>query len=1126
MELRFIYGRAGSGKTTQIYNEIKEKFKNGLNKKLILIVPEQLTLESEKCLIEKTNMSGIINLQVLSFERLLFNTLNEVGGLRKTYLNSIGKVMAIRKLFNKHSKDLKVYKKASSKPGFLTDFSELITEFKRNDITPEILDSKLNNIDEVIVKSKLEDIRLIYENFNDFTKDNYADEDDRFNKFIDQLDYFNMIEDAEIWIDEFSGFTSQQFRVIEKLLLKANRVNITLTYDVTNPTDNDVFSPVKRTIENLKRIASDNGISGTEEFIQLNQYKKHVDLEHLERNLYAYPYQRYINKSDRVRIFSGTNRYTEIEYIASEIITLVRDKKYRWNDIALVSGALDNYTTVIKNVFREYGIPCFIDEKRNILNNLIVIFIISALEIVNRNFIYEDVFKYIKTGLSDLTKEEAEELENYVIRFGIKGEKWFHEFTYGEEYDLEYINNIRLKFINPFINFKEELIKGIYVLHKTRAIINFINECRLHEKLEDWIKELKLKGNLEYVYENTQIWNIMMEVFEQLVEILGDTKISNKEYLMLLESGFSDHKIGIIPPTIDQVIVGNIDRSKRLDLKVLFVVGVNDGIIPKGFSDSGILLDDEKIILKDIGLDLNTDNETKALEERFLIYSLLSSPKDYITLSYALGDSEGKSLRPSILIDRIKSVFPEINVLSDIQNNKEPMNLISRPLSTIKYLTDSLRNHINGGELDHIWYEVYEWYYNNETWDKEINNILEGLFYNNQTVNIKKGITKKLYEYPFKSSISKIEKFINCPFSYFIDYGLKPEERKEYEVNNPELGSLFHLSLERYSNALMTGDINWKNISKEVSDKLVEDIVDSIIPNYEYNVFTSTHRYKYLINRVKRISKKAVWTLAKHLKSGEFNPIEYEYGFGEGEKFKAPPIIIELPNGDEIRLEGRIDRVDIFEDGESKWVKIIDYKSGNKKFSLSDVYNGLQIQLVVYLDSIIKNFKEEYKNNIYPGGVFYFKIDDPMINSDTLKQEDVENELMKKMKLDGLIIKDIKVIKAMDENISITNNSNIVPASLTKSGELTKRSSTIDENNLNSLINHVKSIIVDVAVEILNGNIKIEPCKTQNRTSCDYCQSHSICQFDTTVESNNYRNIKKITDEEILNSLSEDRGDN
>lgn len=1135
MKIRYILGRAGSGKTQKIFEEINYKFKKGGDHKLLLLVPEQFTLQTEFDLIKANELPGIMRIEVISFERLAHKVFDEVGGLKKIDINELGKIMVLKRLFDKYSKELEVYTKASKQEGFLESFCTLITELKRNDIYPEVIKEVLESFEEEsMLTRKLKDIGFMYSKFNDYMDGRYTDEEDKISMLIDKIDEAKFLNKSEIWIDGFSGFTSQEYRVLEKLILKSEKVNITLTRNTDNNSkDKSLFTPTDETFKKIREIAYRHDVKETQTILE-KEPSKPLELQHFEKQIYAFPYKKYSKTVDNIEIFSATNQYTEIENAACKIVSLVRDKGYRWKDIALVNGDMQTYGLTIKRVFSEYDIPFFIDEKRSVMNNPIIKLILSSLDILSRNYKYDDVFRFIKTGFCALNKTEAERLENFVLKAGIEGSKWFSDFKYQGEKpeDLSEINEIRTKFITPFKEIKDKLKGRKLVSEFSNFLFEFLSILEIEQKLDIWIETLKERGKLEYVNEYTQIWNTVMEVLNQLVEILGDTKVNVGEYKRILEAGFSQYKVGIIPPTIDQVLVGNLDRSRSHNIKALFVVGVNDGVLPSGQNDDGLLLDEEKILVKEKGIPLLSDNETKLKEEEFSIYTALAKPSEYLWISYALSDPEGKALRPSILIERIKKIYPKLQLESDIVkgnielDEKRQLNLVSMPRPTFKYLIENLRLKIDDNPVLELWDEVYNWYYNNKQWDSRRNMMIEGLFHNNQEGYIGKEKAKDLYNTPLKSSISRLEKFVNCPFAHFIGYGLNPQERKEYKINNPDIGRLFHDSMENFAKKLSIEDLEWRNIDKEKCEEIVENIVEELASNFGYNILESSYRYKYLINKLKRVSKRAAWTLTEHIKKGDFTPSLYEVEFGEGDFSMIPPIIIELPDGEEIKLEGRIDRVDMLKNEDGSYVKIIDYKSGNKKFSLSDVYYGLQIQLIVYLDAVLKSKDKLRIDEAHPGGVFYFKLDDPMIESDDDDTQTIEKEIMKKLKMDGIVTKDIKVAKAMDKDIETERNSLVIPANLKKDGSFSKNSSVIEEADVYGLIKHVRNLVVEIAGEILKGNIKIQPCKIDNNISCSYCQYGSICQFDRNFENNEFRTIKKLKDDEVLRKIkAEDKGD-
>ncbi len=1121
MGVTYIFGRVGSGKSQYIMKEMKERIEGPGSHPLFLIVPEQFTLQAERDLIEKQDLEGIMRAEVLSFTRLAYRVFSEVGGLTRTPINDIGKNIVIRKIIEEVEDKLTIYKGISRQEGFLSSLRDIFCEFKQQGIRPEDLNFQSGNIDEdSILKMKLSDIAFIYGKFNDYLENRYLDNEDHLNLLIEYIDRATFIKGGEVWIDGFHVYTPQMLKIIEKLLVNAKEVYISFTMEVDgeNNSDNSLFQLPWETFRQVKAVAEDLKIE--ESIIDLNKetgkfIDKSKEIIHLERELFRYPYQPYEKEIRDINIFAASNLYSEIEYVAREIKKLVRDKGYRYRDIAVVSGDFEGYRGELKRSFIEYHIPYFMDEKRNIMDHPIVEFVLSALDIIIKGYPKHEVFRFIKTGFTGLSKDEGEILENYGLQYGIRGKGWLEDFDLGDE-DLEDINNSRLLIIKPLKNLQGKIRENKTSKNITRALFEFLQEMEVHEKLDIWIKDLEAEGRFEYVNENAQIWNTMMEIFDQIYEILGDSPISLREYRKLLESGFASCELGVIPSTIDQVLIGNLERSKSHDIRTLFVVGVNDGILPSYHEDEGVLLNHERNHLKELGLELAINEEKSLLMDNFLIYTTFSKPRDSLYLCYALGDEEGRAKRPSILIDRLKKIFPKIEVKSEIlQERDNPLRLVSTPRSTFKYLVENLRLYLDGRGFNDLWWDVYDWYFKESSWNSKRDLVLEGLFYQNRLGYVKEAKARSLYSLPIRSSVSRLESFARCPFSHFISYGLRPKERKVFEVEGPDIGRVFHYSMERFAKKSKEQNIDWRHMNKTECQDIVGEVMGELAKEFQHGIMLSTHRYQYLMTRLTQVSTRALWTLLQQLKTGKFEIYGHEVPFGLGRKI--PPIIIQLDDGELIYLEGRIDRVDILRMEGKNYFKVIDYKSGNKAFDLSDIYNGLQLQLLVYLEAAMAIGMDSEKNDNYPAGVFYFKIDNPLIKASNASAEEIKREISKELKMRGLLVKELDIIRAMDEGIE--GHSDIIPVSINKDGSIGRRSSVATREDFENLIRHIKNLIREISKEMLKGNIKINPYRKGNENSCTYCNYKAICQFDSSLPGYKYRSVDKLRDEEVLKRL-------
>lgn len=1144
MSLRLVYGRAGSGKSRFCLEDIKVKLNSGYSAPLILVVPEQFSLQAEKGLVRVVGSGGIMQAEVLSFRRMAYRVFNEVGGITRQHINSAGKCMLVYRIMDSLKEDLKVFSKAVRQQGFVNTLVETIAELKRYNITPERLREIADNVDENgFLKEKLVEIYTIYAAFEEKLHERYMDTEDELTELSEKLYRSAQLEGAEIWIDEFSGFTPQEYKVIAGLLKKARRVNISLCTDAlpkgAGIDSGEVFSPVRNTAGKLMRIARENHVEiempvmiqpgskgGPSSGPNPDRFMESPEIRHLERSLFSFPYKTYPEKTKDISIFSAVNGYSEVEDTARDIISLCRDRGVRFKDIAVVSRNLAGYERIIRAVFTGYGIPFFIDRKREVKTHPLVVFVLSALEIFINQWSYESVFGYLKTGFANIDRESIDILENYVLACGIRGSRWTqpedweyrinpaYEENGPTEYELKIlsrVNEIRRKVIRPLTDLRTKTREKRKTKEICSAVFEFLCEIGAHEKIEGFIDEFKQNGELALANEYGQVWNIMMEVLDQVVEVIGDESMGMERFRQVLEIGLGEYRIGLIPPALDQVLVGSVERSKSHEISALYILGVNDGIFPAASEGEGILSDRDRDILNSMGLELAQDTRTKAFEEQFLIYTTLTTSGKYLRLSYPIADHEGRTLRPSMIISLLKKLFPKIYESSNITaTDTEEDNLarVSMPLPTFNELVAAARRQVEGSRVNPLWRDVFNWFNENEDWKEKCSTAISGLSYSNRAGAIQIEKVRKLYGSPMHTSISRLESFAACPFSYFVQYGLKARERRIFQLNPPDIGTFIHKVIDRFSGKLAEKDMTWRGLTREFCSNEVSAVVDDLLEQWSWSVFNSSNRYRYLCGRLKRVLTRAVWLIAEHIKRSGFEPVGYEIAFGDGERF--PPISIELPGGETVKLTGRVDRVDTLKTDEGDYLRIIDYKSGNKAFRLSDVYYGLQIQLLTYMDAMLGD-------TYLPGGILYFKVDDPIVKAGGgATEEDIERAIMKQLKMKGLLLADVKLVKEMDRQME--GDSLIIPARINK-GDVLGRSSAATFEQFELLRRHVKRVLANLGEEIVKGNVSVAPYKKKKTTSCAYCSYLSICQFDPRLKDNGYRLLDEMKEEEVWESI-------
>lgn len=1144
MSLRFIYGRAGSGKTTLCLQEIKSKIQNGSERPLVFLVPEQYSFQAERDLISVLETGGILKTEVLSFQRMAFRIFNEAGGITYPHIHSAGKCMIIYHILDKQKDKFRIFAKSADREGFVNTVSTLITEFKRYGVTAQQLEKSSRDLSENdTLRKKLSELNLIYAEYEKTLTERYRDSDDDLTLASRKLETCSIYDGAEIWIDGFASFTPQEYKMIGQLLKKAERVTISLCTDMLEhdpaSKDIDVFSPVKNAYKKLAILANEQNIN-IEPPVFLSQkprFDASPELDHLESNYYSYPYTSYKGKTQDVFLFSAISIFSEVEATAGEIIRLCRDRNLRYRDIAVVSRNLASYEKIIEAVFSEYEIPCFIDRKIEISNHPLVRLIESMMDIFNENWSYEAVFRYLKTGLTGIAQDDIDTLENYVLACGIRGGSWTSEkywemtpelipnekVSATQKEMLGDVNNIRAKVTATLIEFRKK-VKG----RKTAAafcsgLYEFLCTLGVPDNIEKTIRMFREKGELALANEYSQVWNIVMEVFDQTVEVMGDEAVSLERFSKIIKIGLGEYKIGLIPASIDQVLVGSVERSKSHEIKAMIILGTNDGVFPSSAIKEGVLSDQDRIVLNHLGLELASDTRTQAFDEQYLVYRTLTAAGMYLRISWPISDSEGKTMRPSAIISRIHKLFPQCTEISNIlpaATLSEELELVAAKKPAFRQMVTALREKSDGKSILSVWPKVYKWFLSDEKWKKNCENVRLAFQYKNLAKKIDAEKIKALYGEPVQSSVSRLEKYTACPFAFYVQYGLGAKERKIYRLSPPDIGTFMHAVIERFSQIVSKGDISWRNFDREWCNSKVSEIVEEMLDKMRGSGISASERYTMLALRLKRVVSRAVWLIAEQIRRSSFNPVDYEVGFGDGEKY--PPITIELDSGEKVKLTGRIDRVDALKTEEGNYLCIVDYKSGAKDFRLSDVFYGLQIQLVTYMDAVWESNVKMSENPVYPAGMLYFKIDDPLIKASVmLSEEEIEAAIMKQLKMKGLLLADVKLIKQMDNTIE--GASKIIPATVNKGDVLGKNTSAASMEQLDLLKKYVKKLLKNLCTEIVKGNVAISPFKKKGMTSCKYCGFSSICQFDASIQENSYRLLHDKENEEVWKMIGESK---
>lgn len=1117
MSLRIIYGRAGTGKSEYCYREIAEKIK--ADNQILIITPEQFSFTAEKKLMEAIDANAVFNAEVVTLSRMAYRVINEIGGRTETNLSKCGKAMLIYSILNNNKKELKLIGKNDENVDML---DTAITEFKKHGISIEQLKQEIDKQEDIYLKNKLTDLSLVYEGFENQLSGKYIDETDLLTILAENIENTDMFNNQYIYIDEFAGFTKQEYQIIEKLILVANQVTVTICIDELNIPKNpntDIFYSNENTVNKLFEIAQNCGTK-VEEIKLENKYRfKSNELKHLEENLYENRPHKYTNSVENIKLFLAKNQYSEIEEVAKNILKLVRDNGYRYKDISIITKNISNYSSLARAIFDKYDIPIFIDENRDLNQNIIIQYILSVLEIFTKNWSYESVFNYIKTGFSNIEEDEIFKLEKYCLKWGIKQNKWKKEFTYGkyEEKDkteIERLERIRKDIVNPLMKLKSDIDNDKTAEGISKSIYKFLVEENIAERINKKIEELEKVGQVDLVKEYQSSLQTILDILDEIVLVFSDDKMTIDKYAQILKVGFKNSNLTKIPGTQDQVIMGDVDRSRSHKVKAIFIIGLNDGEFPSVHKDEGFLNDLDRETLKQDGIELAKGTIENLYEDNFNIYKAFSTAEEKLYLLYSSSDVQGKALRPSMLINKIKKIYPMLQEESDVIETKAE---VLNKKTTYDELIIQLSKLKEQDEIDKVWYYVYDYYKKDTEWNTKLEQNLKGLNYTNIPEKIEQTNIDKLYGNTLVTSISKLERYRSCPFSYYLQYGLKIKPEEELKIQTLNTGTFIHEIIDEFFEAVREAGIKLAEITDEQLAEIINKIIDEKLKQSQNYIFTSTAKYRALVVRLKKIIQKALKYIIGTLVQSRFEVLGTEVEFGEKGKYK--PIRLTLEDGKRIEIIGKIDRIDTAQSEDGRYLRIIDYKSSAKNIDLNEVYAGLQIQLLTYLDAACK------EEDLMPAGVLYFSMLEQMIKADKrMEQEEIEEKIRANFKMKGLILADVNVVKLHDKKLE-KGSSALVPAYIDKEGNLSeKKTSGVTAEQFEELQKYMYIVIKQISKEILGGNIDLKPYYKDKKTPCKYCDYKSVCGFNMGGCENNYNYIDKKSKEEILAKIKKCEG--
>ena len=1140
MSLRFYFGPSGSGKSHRIYEEIMQRAVQEPGRNFLIIVPDQFTMQTQKDLVMRSDRGGILNIDVLSFGRLSHRILEEVGTKEMPVLDDTGKSLVLQKIAADLKEQLPAMGSLLHKQGYIHEVKSAISEFMQYGISTQDMDKLIASAEKRgALAMKLRDLKTLYRGFQDYIKDHFITTEETLDVLRRSLAKSKILPGSVVVFDGFTGFTPIQNRLIQELMRVCAETIVTVTIgaeeDPYQPDgEQKLFHLSKKTVADLVKLAAEAEVErGEDVFVKggINRFTQAPALCYLEQNLFRYQYEPYTEKQQELCMFEALSPREEVHQTALYIRNLIREQEFNYRDIAVVIGDLEGYASYVETEFGQLEIPCFIDRTRGIVLNPMIEYIKSALQLYIKDFSYDTVFHFLRSGMVDISREEIDELENYVIRTGARGYRTYsrlftrrtEEMQQGSGQDdteraeetMERLNRIRQQFADTveILHMAPRAKAGEYVYH----LYDFLEQNQVQQKLLNYQQQFEQEGDLAKAREYAQIYRLVMDLLDQIYELLGEEEISLQEFADILDAGFGEITVGTIPQNVDRIVVGDMERTRLKQVKVLFFLGVNDGNIPKNASKGGIISDMDREFLIESGTEMAPSPRQQMYIQRLYLYLNMTKPSQRLYLSYAKVNSDGKGIRPSYLIDTVRKLFPQLVV--EYPQNRSRIEQIEGRQEGARYLAEELREYADGTLREEERQDFYLMYRAYESDPVGRDRLTAAAFRRYKESGLSKIVARALYGRQLENSVSRLETYAACACRHFLQYGLSLREREEFGFEVSDMGNVYHAVLENFAGKLAESGRTWWDFDENFAAKVVRKAIEGYAATYGETVLYSSARNEYAITRMSRILTRTVLTLQQHLKQGSFQPDDYELSFRFAEELDS--IHVDLSEEEKMHLQGRIDRIDVSEDAEHVYVKVIDYKSGNKKFDLAALYYGLQLQLVVYMNAAMELESRKHPDKeIVPAALLYYHIDDPTIDTPVeLTDEQINEQILAKLRTNGVVNSDPEVVERLDHYLQ--DKSAVIPVEKKKDGSFSARSGILSREEMQLVSAYVDAKIREIGREILDGKIAANPYEKGNEEACTYRAYKKVCGFDGSIPGYEKRQLEDLDKQTLMQRMQE-----
>ena len=1158
MALRFIFGSSGSGKSRLLFDTVLKRAQDHPDGRFIVLVPEQFTLQTQRDLVQLSERGGILNIDVLSFTRLAWRVFEQTGVEKKSVLSETGKSLLLRLIASREAENLPFLSSMADRPGMISEMKSILSELDQYGITPDTLLESEKRLEaeggRPGLARKLGEIRRLQEVFERYQADHFITGEKLPRILCRKAPLDPTLRGAELFLDGYTGFTPAQLDVIAVLLPIAADITVTVTIDPSerelcssdplkalvscSPREHELFALSKRTAASLIKAAHSCGVSTAAPVIldgSRGRMKSGSELAWLEKHLFRTGREGrmpFAGSGQQVQLRCCADPYDEVVCAAVTVRELVlRGMRYR--DIAVVCGSLKDYAEYVKRVFSLYEIPFFIDRSSPVILNPAFEFAESAIDVLEKNYSYESIMRLIRTGLIlDTENGEADLLENYLLAAGIRGRRaWSEPFSRstksGDESLLAAAECARIGFTEKFSSFSEVMKKGKTSLRdRAQALWELIIACGIPRKLDILRDRYREAGMEERASEYDQVLGVISDVLDEASGLIGEEIVTRKQFMEILRAGFSEAKIGIIPPGIDEVHIGDLQRTRLEHIRAVIFLGLNEGVVPGPRAMGGVLNDMEREYLKDRNVHLAPTAREEANIQQFYLYLTLTKPSDLLVMSWSGSSRDGKELRRAPVVNAAEKLFPGKTLLPSASDN--PYFAVTSPRTGLRILADGIASWLGSdGETaagrENKLKELLKIYEKTDgKWKETVSSILQSAAKSGMNAQIDPETAARLYGSVLYGSISRLERFAACPFRQYAEYGLKLTERDTFTIENPDIGTLLHKSIELFSAKMNRNPegYTWDSIPDKVRDRWAEEALYEASALKSEQLYRDSERGMNIIGRCVRIMKRSVRTIQTQVRSGLFVPARFEVSFSEDDLMIGAG---ELPGGVKLQLKGRIDRIDECDDPQSGklYVKIIDYKSSGRKVDLDRFIDGEQLQLVVYMDAAARmEQKANSSRSVVCAGMFYYTMQNPVLSSDKAG-DDPEIAMLKEMKVSGLLNESPDVVRRLDKTLSSGSGSSLViPATINNDGSLRANSSSVTADQIEDLRAYSREKIRRISASILSGEIRPHPSRySDNETACRYCGYSDVCHFSELEKGMEYNVRTKRGDQERWSAI-------